>query len=160
MCISSVINILFVAGVTTQFPRGEDSSFSNLIINSQNRPPHSPVLHTCPRTHQHAHNLQLLQHKVHLLLRGQRGQDGVVAPAGQLGVVVRVLCRDELEAGVAHQMPTFTAHVFWNGWMEQKMLEWGSRGWMNLKVKRLQHLISDKRANKTSQRHEVTEESI
>lgn len=67
----------------------------------------------CP--YHHAHDLQLLQDKVHLLLCGQRGQDGVVAPAGQLGVVVRVLCRDELQTGVSYQMPTFTAHVFWNG---------------------------------------------
>ena len=61
----------------------------------------------------HAHDLQLLQHKVHLLLGGERRQDGVVAPAGQLGVVVRVLGRDELQTRVADQMPAFTAHVFW-----------------------------------------------
>lgn len=62
----------------------------------------------------HAHDLQLLQDKVHLLLRGQRGQHGVVAPAGQLGVVVRVLRSDELQAGVSYQVPTLTAHVFCN----------------------------------------------
>lgn len=38
-----------------------------------------------------------------------------MAPAGQLGVVVRVFGRDELQAGVAHQVPAFTAHVLWKG---------------------------------------------
>lgn len=109
LCSSSVIGISFAAAVTTQFPRGEYLTFSNLIINTRDWSP------TPPPPYHHAHDLQLLQDKVHLLLRGQRGQDGVVAPAGQLGVVVRVLCRDELQTGVAHQMPTFTAHVFWNG---------------------------------------------
>lgn len=67
----------------------------------------------------HAHDLQLLQNKVHLLLRGQRGQDGVVAPARQLGVVVRVLRRDELQTRVAHQMPTLTTHVLCKGQNEE-----------------------------------------
>lgn len=62
-----------------------------------------------------ADGLQLLQDEVHLLLRGQRGQGGVVAPAGQLGVVVRVVGGDELQAGVPHQVPAVTAHVFWEG---------------------------------------------
>lgn len=61
-----------------------------------------------------ADGLQLLQHKVHLLLGGQRGQDGVVAPAGQLGVVVGVVGGDELQAGVPDQVPALPAHVFWD----------------------------------------------
>lgn len=68
-----------------------------------------------PDSYRHAHDLQLLQDKVHLLLRGERGQDGVVAPAGQLGVVVRVLGRDDLQTRVAHQVPVFTTHIFWSG---------------------------------------------
>lgn len=37
-----------------------------------------------------------------------------MAPAGQLGVVVRVLGRDDLQTGVAHQVPVLTTHVFWS----------------------------------------------
>lgn len=61
-----------------------------------------------------ADGLQLLQHEVHLLLGGQRGQDGVVAPARQLGVVVGVVGRDELQAGVPHQVPALPTHVLWD----------------------------------------------
>lgn len=49
----------------------------------------------CP--YHYTHNLQLLQDKVDLLLCGQRGQHSVVAPTGQLSVVIRVLGRDELQ---------------------------------------------------------------
>lgn len=38
-----------------------------------------------------------------------------MAPAGQFGVVVRVFRCDELQTGVSHKMPTFTADIFWNG---------------------------------------------
>lgn len=38
-----------------------------------------------------------------------------MAPAGQFGVVIRVLRCDELQTGVSHKMPTFTADIFWNG---------------------------------------------
>lgn len=73
-------------------------------------------LTTYPRpcqSYQDGHDLQFLQHKLHLLLCGERGQDGIVAAAGQLGVVVRVLRRDELQTGVSDQVPALPTDVLW-----------------------------------------------
>lgn len=66
-----------------------------------------------------ADSVQLLQHKVHLLLRGQGGQNGAVAPAGQLGVVVGVVGSDELQAGVSYQVPALPTHVLCVGRCKQ-----------------------------------------
>lgn len=98
----------------------ERNNLTMFLVSDQRNGSDSEALNVTPSfiqpigPYHHAHDLQLLQDKVHLLLRGQRGQHGVVAPAGQLGVVVRVLRGDELQAGVSDQVPTLTAHVFCN----------------------------------------------
>lgn len=96
--------LIALTNVVFAWCAGNTKVSSNLISNTQNQSPR-PSYH-------HAHNLQLLQDKVHLLLRGEWGQDSIVAPAGQLSIVIWVLRSDELQAGVAHQMPAFTTYIF------------------------------------------------
>lgn len=63
-------------------------------------------------THRRLHLLQLLENKFHLFLRRERSQQSTVGPAGQLGVIVGLLCVCDFQAGVANQMPVCSTDVF------------------------------------------------